>query len=83
LKEVARHSMRRTVLFTVHELQQGLLESWALTSRRMPTARAIKLAVVHRSLHGGNDEDADRTGPFALYRDASRVRGLSPRTRTW
>ncbi len=30
LKEVARCSMRRTVLFTVHELQRGWLASWVL-----------------------------------------------------
>jgi hypothetical protein len=73
LKEVARCSMRRTHLFTVHELQQGWLESWASTSRSMPTARITELRVVRRLLHGGGAEDADRAGPISLYRDASRV----------
>ena len=65
--------MRRTHLFTVHDLQQGWLETWALTSRNLPTARAIELRVVRRLLRGGGDEDADRAGPIALYRDAGRV----------
>jgi hypothetical protein len=73
LKEVARCWMHRTHLFTVRELRQGWLESWASTSRCMPTARFTELRVVRRLLHGGNDEDADRTSPIALYRDASRV----------
>jgi hypothetical protein len=73
LKEVARCAMRGTHLFTVRELRQGWLESWALTSRCMPTARSIELAVVRRLLHCGGDADDARTRPINLYQDASRV----------
>jgi hypothetical protein len=65
--------MRRTHLFTVHELRQGWLESWTLTSSRMPTARSIELRVVRHMLHGGGDEAEAHASPLALYRDASRV----------
>jgi hypothetical protein len=71
-KEAARCYMRRTQLYTAHELRQGQLETWTPALRVM-TSRSLEVFVVRRMLCGDADADRGPESPVGMYRDAALV----------